>query len=106
MAKVFRDVIKAPNTWRNLSADELRTLARHNEVPNQLGVAVYHSRVRSRSATKTYVVKEPEQRVIEQMNELRDYLRSADLLMIDQLICAHPDNRFRVRYYVTRPYAH
>jgi phosphoenolpyruvate carboxykinase (ATP) len=61
--------------------------------------------VRSRSASKTYVVTEPDEAVAQQMNDVRDYLRSADLLMVDQLICAHADNRFRVRYYVTRPYA-
>ena len=105
MSGVFRDRLSAANTWRNLSAEELRTLARHDEVPNRQGVAVYHSRIRSRSAARTYVVQEPDERVAQQMSEVRDYLQSADLLMVDQEICSHPDNRFRVRYYVTRPYA-
>jgi hypothetical protein len=86
MAGVFRASISTPNIWRNLTADELRTLARQDEVPKRLGVAVYHSRIRSRSATRTFVVKDPDGAVSDQMSEVRDYLGSADLVMVDQQI--------------------
>ncbi|MBI4498914.1 MAG: phosphoenolpyruvate carboxykinase [Chloroflexi bacterium] len=103
MGDLLRDPLQVPNLWRDLAPQELRVLASKDEIPNRLGVAVYHSRIRSRSARFTYVVQRPEEAAV--IEQVRDYLKSTTVLQVDRDICQNPANIFRVRYAVTRPYA-
>ncbi|HIC88490.1 MAG TPA: phosphoenolpyruvate carboxykinase [Anaerolineae bacterium] len=99
---VLTEPIVAGNLLTCLTPDQLRQLARKDEIPNNWGMAVYRSRIRSRSAKFTYVVYEPTAEQEETIRQVREYLRGADVVRVERDIGQHPDNKFRVQYYVTR----
>ena len=72
---IFTDPIDARTTLRGLSPDELRALAKNSEIPKPWGIAVYHTRVRSRSAKHTHVVTEINAEHEQRLRRVREYLR-------------------------------
>src|SRR5204863_4346029 len=97
---IFTDPIDARNTMRGLSSDELRALSKNSEIPNSWGIAVYHTRVRSRSAKHTHVVTEIDAEHEQRLRRVREYLRGQDLVLAERDIAQNPAGRFRTHYYV------
>ncbi|MCX6021591.1 MAG: phosphoenolpyruvate carboxykinase, partial [Chloroflexi bacterium] len=103
MANLLWDPLDTVNLWSGLGPDELQALAAPDALPNRWGITVYRSRVRSRSARQTRVVRTPAE--APELAQVRDYLHTASLLQVERDIGQSPDNRFRVNYYVTRGFA-
>ena len=103
---IFSDPPRAGRLLTGLDADQLRDLARAREVPNQWGVAVYHSKVSSRSARRTFLVERPTAEHESLLRQVRQHLAGQELVCLDRQIGAGTGESFTFRYYVTRPYAH
>src|SRR5205823_1736141 len=70
---IFTDPIQAHTLTTGLTPEELRSMARESEIPNSWGIAVYQTRIRSRSARHTYVVHEPTAEHEARLRRVRDY---------------------------------
>ena len=103
---VLTDPPKPGRLLTGLSSEDLRALARSREIPNRWGVAVYHSKISSRSARRTFVVKRPTPEQEALLHQVRQHLASTELVCLDRQIGAGTGQTFSFRYYVTRPYAH
>jgi phosphoenolpyruvate carboxykinase (ATP) len=102
---IFTDPVQAQSILRGLSPDALRELARSSEIPNSRGIAVYQTRIRSRSAKHTFVVYEPKPEHEERLRRVREYLRKQALVLVERDIVQNPGGRFRTHYYVPKAYA-
>ncbi|MBI1801553.1 MAG: phosphoenolpyruvate carboxykinase (ATP), partial [Chloroflexi bacterium] len=97
--------IKPRTLLKDLSPAELRALAWTSEIPNQWGIAVYHTRIRSRSAKHTFVVYQPTAAQEERIRKVQDYLRGQDVILVERDLVQNPECRFRTHFYVPRAYA-
>ena len=102
---IFTEPVAAKAILRNLPAPELRAMAKKDEIPNEFGIALYHTRVKSRSAAFTEIVYDPNAEQAQRIRKARDYLSQTELVCVDRNIGQNPANIFRARFYVTRDYA-
>ena len=102
---VFVEEIECGNLWYDLSSEELKMMANRTSIDNEWGITVYHTRVKSRSAKFTYVVKEVTPEIERELKAVRDYLKGTDVILVRRDICQNIRNRFRVDFFVTREYA-
>ncbi len=102
---LFTKRIACGNLLSNLSTDELKILASSDAIGNRWGITVYRSLIRSRSAAETYLISEPTVDLKNEINSVRQYLNSVDLIGVDKDICKDEKFHFNVKFYVTRRFA-
>jgi phosphoenolpyruvate carboxykinase (ATP) len=99
----------------NPSGKELRELAKKDERTTEYGSASFVSRIRNRSAKKTFIVPEVElglmQQKINEMeaNQLAEkvlaFLKGKEVIQLDKTMCSHPDFQLACRLYTTKEHA-
>ncbi len=102
---VFTQPIQPRTLLRGLTPNQLRELARPSEIPNAWGIAVYHTRIRSRSAKNTEMVYLPTREQEERVREVQEFLRERDVILVERDIAQNPQCQFRTHYYVPKEYA-
>jgi len=107
--------IRARSILKDLSGEELRSLAREGEKTTEYGSPVYATRIKNRSAKKTYVVAdvpvgvmqqsmEPG-RAAEKIREVQDALARIDLIQVDRRMGMSPEVPLHCRLFVPKEYA-
>jgi len=107
--------IRARTIQKDLSGEQLRALARAGEKTTEYGSPVYATRIKNRSAKKTYVVAdvpvgvmqqeiEPA-RAAEKIREIQDHLAGLDLIQVDRRMGMSPEVPIHCRLFVPREYA-
>ena len=91
----------------NPSEESLRAWAlEHGGVVTEFGNLSVRTRVRNRMAKLTEVIMdEPDREDAELVDEVLDYLKSKELIMLDRVMCATEGCRRKCRLYVTAEYA-
>jgi len=100
----------------NPSPCDLREMARKDETTTRYGSACYVTRVRNRSAGRTYIVSGQAPIGIRQqaidartaegiVGQVRGYLSDKRLIRVDRSLCENPDARINCRLYITADYA-
>ncbi len=108
--------IEAKRIIKNPSSDELRELARKEEITTEFGSALYITKVRNRSAKLTHIVEDgvkvgvrQSAMCLEKANDLatqvRRYLKDQEVLEINRRMGQGQNMRFKCRLYVTKAYA-
>src|SRR5712691_4540793 len=93
--------IRARSVLKDLSGEELRSLARSGETTTEYGSPVYATRIKNRSAKKTYVVADVEIGVMQQpieagkahekIREVQEALAKMDLIQVDRRMGMSPE---------------
>ncbi|MBU2100041.1 phosphoenolpyruvate carboxykinase, partial [Candidatus Micrarchaeota archaeon] len=96
----------------NPKPEELREIAKPNETTTQYGSASYVSKIRNRSAKKTFIVPEVElgikqiqieEKETEELAEkVLDYLKDKELIQMDKTMCSNSDYELACRLYTTK----
>jgi len=108
--------IRARSIAKDLSGDELRALAKSGETTTEYGSPVYATRIKNRSAKKTYVVADGVEvgvmqqsidsaKAMEQIRQVQDALANMDLIQVDRRMGISPDVPIHCRLLVPREYA-
>jgi phosphoenolpyruvate carboxykinase (ATP) len=108
--------IRARSIQKDLSGEELRALARSGETTTEYGSPVYSTRIKSRSAKKTYVVTDGTTvgvmqqamdpgRAAETIRAVQERLAGMDLIQVDRRMGMSPEVPLRCRLLVPREYA-
>ncbi len=103
------------NLIKNPEAEKLRELAKKDEKTTQYGSASFVTKIRSRSAKKTFIVPEVElgikQQPIEEKEadelaeKVLEYLKEKKLIQTDKTMCCASKCELGCRLYVTKDYA-
>jgi len=108
--------VSARKIHRGLTGDELRKLATRDEKTSAYGSPVYATRIKNRSARKTYIVAdgvsvgvmqqsiEPT-RAAEKIREVQEKLATMDLIQVDRRMGMSPDVPIHCRLVVPKEYA-
>lgn len=108
--------VRAKNIHKDLSDEELRALARKDEITTKYGSAVYITQVRNRSAKNTYVIEDgvevgadqqgiPKAKAEAIIRDVHDYLRTTELVQVDRFLGTTAAFRIPCRLFVTKPFA-
>lgn len=106
--EVLEDKLRHPvsrSLLRDLSEEELRSLAAPDVVPNTQGAALYISRIRSRSAAYTEVVYDIDETNLTLLEQVWDYLRWQQMIRVSAQIGSNPEYPIKANLYVTRRFA-
>jgi len=106
---------------RNLSSDELRSLAKKDEVRTEYDSPSYISKIKSRSAKFTEIIystnpdgfserepgtgdqpNEAQTKIIKDVNE---FMKTRKMICVDRLMCQTPDIKVHCRTFVTTDFA-
>lgn len=109
-------VVRARSISKDLSGEELRTLARAGEKTTEYGSPVYFTRVKNRSAKNTYIVADgieigvmqqamDGKRASDLVREVQETLAGMDLIQVDRRMGDDPEATLRCRLYVPKEYA-
>jgi phosphoenolpyruvate carboxykinase (ATP) len=94
------------NIIRNLTSDELRSLAKKDEVLTEYGSPSYISKIKSRSAKFTEIIydqsNEAQAKIIK---DVQDFLKTKTLICVDRQMCQSPDIKIHCQTYVTNDFA-
>lgn len=106
MPNIFEEEIKPKEVLKDLSKDELRKLAKKDEITTEFGSASYVTKIRSRSAKFTKIIyDEP---TIEEETLIRqalDYIKTKKMIRVERKMCLSSEINLLCRYYVTEDYA-
>lgn len=107
--------IRARSIAKDLSGEELRALAHSGEKTTEYGSPVYATRIKNRSAKKTYVVGDVSIGVMQQaidppkaldkIREVQDALAKMDLIQVDRRMGMSHEVPIHCRLFVPREYA-
>ena len=108
--------VRARSITRDLSGEELRALARSGEKTTEYGSPVYSTRIKSRSAKKTYIVadgvsvgvmQQPIEaaRALEKIREVQETLAGMDLIQVDRRMGMSHEVPLHCRLFVPKEYA-
>jgi phosphoenolpyruvate carboxykinase (ATP) len=108
--------IRAKRIVKDLSREQLRELARSGERTTEYGSPVYSTRVKNRSASKTYVVgngvpigvmQQPidRARAEETIRQVQETLSEMELIQVDRRMGMSPEVPIHCRLYVPKDYA-
>lgn len=101
----FKRPISARSFEESPSSERLRELSRQARIPNALGISLFHSRIKSRSAAFTEIVYNPDERQGRTIEEARNSLQSQEMIHLVRNIGANQANVFRVSYTVPKSYS-
>jgi phosphoenolpyruvate carboxykinase (ATP) len=116
VAAVSPRSIRARSILKDLSGEELRALARSGEKTTEYGSPVYATRVKNRSARKTYVVADGVEIgvmqqstdpavALEKIREVQEALANMDLIQVDRRMGMSPEVPIYCRLFVPKDYA-
>ena len=116
VAAVSPRAIRARSIVKDLSGEELRALARSGEKTTEYGSPVYATRVKNRSAKKTYVVADGVEvgvmqqstdaaTALEKIREVQEALANMDLIQVDRRMGMNAEVPIHCRLFVPREYA-
>jgi len=109
-------VVRGKTIVKDLSGEQLRALAKPGETTTEYGSPVYATRIKNRSARKTYIVAdgvsvgvmqqsiEPT-RAAEKIREVQEKLATMDLIQVDRRMGMSPDVPIHCRLVVPKEYA-
>jgi len=108
--------IRARSIAKDLSGEELRALARSGERTTEYGSPVYATRIKNRSAKKTYIVADglsvgvmqqsiEASRAIEKIREVQEALSKMDLIQVDRRMGMNHEVPIHCRLFVPKEYA-
>jgi phosphoenolpyruvate carboxykinase (ATP) len=107
--------IRARSIARDLSGEALRALARPGEKTTEYGSPVYATRIKNRSARKTYIVADVPVGVMQQpieaasamekIREVQEALSKMDLIQVDRRMGMSPEVPIHCRLFVPKDYA-
>jgi phosphoenolpyruvate carboxykinase (ATP) len=108
--------IRARSIQKDLSGEELRALARSGETTTEYGSPVYATRIKNRSAKKTYVVTDglttgvmqqtmDPGRALETIRAVQERLGGMDLIQVDRRMGMSPEVPIHCRLFVPKDYA-
>src|SRR5512144_869261 len=107
--------IRGRSIARDLSREQLRALAKSEETTTEYGSPVYATRIKNRSAKKTYVVGEVPVGVMQQsmepgkaaekIREVQDALAKMDLIQVDRRMGMSHEVPIHCRLFVPKEYA-
>ena len=107
--------IRARSIAKDLSGEELRALAHSGEKTTEYGSPVYATRIKNRSAKKTYIVGDVAVGVMQQpidppkaldkIREVQDALSKMDLIQVDRRMGMSHEVPLHCRLYVPQEYA-
>src|SRR5215471_17380701 len=108
--------IRARSIAKDLSGEELRALARSGEKTTEYGSPVYATKIKNRSAKKTYIVQDGVQvgimqqgiepsKAVEKIREVQEKLATMDLIQVDRRMGMSPEVPIHCRLFVPREYA-
>jgi len=90
----------------NPSDEDLRKLAKHDEITTNVGSPSYISKIRSRSKKFTEIIEDnPTQDQLEFLDKLENYLKDKELIMIDRTLCQNPRAQIPCRVLISKKYA-
>ncbi|PIN98163.1 MAG: phosphoenolpyruvate carboxykinase (ATP) [Candidatus Diapherotrites archaeon CG10_big_fil_rev_8_21_14_0_10_31_34] len=100
---------------KNISPEELREIAKPMETTTEFGSASYVTKIRNRSAKKTFIVPEiklgikqtpiKEKEAEELAEKVFEYLNDKELIQINKTMCLNPKNEIECRLYVSKEQA-
>jgi len=115
VATISPRAIRAKSIARDLSGEELRALARSGEKTTEYGSPVYATRIKNRSAKKTYIVADVKVGVMQQsidpapalekIREVQEKLATMDLIQVDRRMGMSHEVPIHCRLFVPREYA-
>ncbi len=107
MNKIFSKTFQPKKIIDNPSDENLRERAlQHGGVITEFGNLSVTTQVRSRMAKLTEVIMdEPDSKDLELIDEVLDYLKSKEVIMLDRVMCMTPSFKKSCRLYVTAEYA-
>ncbi|HYX19548.1 MAG TPA: phosphoenolpyruvate carboxykinase (ATP), partial [Thermoanaerobaculia bacterium] len=107
--------IRARSIAKDLSGEELRALAHSGEKTTEYGSPVYATRIKNRSAKKTYIVGDVSIGVMQQpidppkaldkIREVQDALAKLDLIQVDRRMGMSGEVPIHCRLFVPKEYA-
>jgi phosphoenolpyruvate carboxykinase (ATP) len=108
--------IRARSIQKDLSGEQLRALAASGEKTTEYGSPVYATRVKNRSAKKTYVVADglavgvmqqsiEGAKALEKIREVQEALQGMDLIQVDRRMGMSPEVPLHCRLFVPKDYA-
>ena len=108
--------VRARKLRKDLSGEELRSLARSGETTTEYGSPVYATRIKNRSAKNTYIVasgvevgvmQQPidPKRALEVIRDVQEKLLEMDMLQVDRRMGDCPEATLRCRLFVPVEYA-
>ncbi len=106
--EIYGKAFKPGKVIDNPSDSQLRTWAlEQGGVITQVGNLAVITKVRSRSAkfTEIFHDKAPEEKDLQLIEEVFDYLKDQEVIRLDRRMCMHPDFLFHARVYITSRYA-
>ncbi|MEO0114674.1 MAG: phosphoenolpyruvate carboxykinase (ATP) [candidate division WOR-3 bacterium] len=106
MSNIFDEEIRPKEILKDLTKEELRKLAKKDEITTEFGSASYVTKVRSRSAKFTKIIyDEPTREEESLIRQALDYLKTKRMIMVERKMCLSPEIDLLCRYYVTEDYA-
>ena len=106
MANIFDEEIKPKEILKDLTKQELRKLAKKDEITSEFGSACYVTKIRSRSAKFTKIIyDEPTKEEAALIRQALDYIKTKKMIVIERKMCLSSEINLLCRYYVTEDYA-
>jgi phosphoenolpyruvate carboxykinase (ATP) len=112
----FQKSLTAKQIIKNPTTDDLRNLAREEEITTEYGSAMYVTKIRNRSAKLTFIVEDRIKVGVRQSGiclekaealatQVRQYLKDQEVLEVNRRMGQHPDMMLKCRMYITKKYA-
>lgn len=108
VVQIYGKQFKPRKVIDNPSDDQLRAWAlEQGGVITQAGNLAVITKVRSRSAkfTEIYHDKKPDDKDLQLIDDVFDYLKDKEVIRLDRRMCMHEDFLFHARVYITSQYA-
>jgi len=86
-------------------SDQLREMAKPDELTTEFRSASYITTIRSRSAKFTEIVFEPKKEHIETIANVTEYLKDKEMISIDRIMCMKKEYKTNIRLFVTKKFA-
>jgi len=104
--KIARDIHNSSEVIMNPNSEELREMARKDEVTTEFGSASYVTRIKNRSAKATEVIEDkPSDEQIKVIEDVVKFLKGKKLLCLQKTMGNNPKMKLHCRTYVTADYA-
>lgn len=107
MLNIFEEAIKPKEVLKDLTKEELRKLAKKDEITTEFGSAAYVTKIRSRSAKFTKIIYDtPSQEEETLIRQALAYIQGKRMIMVERKMCLADEIDLLCRFYVTVDYAH
>lgn len=111
----LKELLECKKLYHNLTRDQLRELAKAEEITTSYGSASYVTKVRNRSAKASYIVdnvelgiqQQPikEEKALEISRQVFEYLRDKEVICVDRTMGNNKESMLNCRLYITKDYS-